>query len=240
MACFQTIPTVVIDADPAFRQGVKAFLQLCELKSLRFTVVGEATGVDRALALIESYHPTLILLDIELEEGNGIDLLDQLRQSHSPVRSLVISAHQKDELIFRVMQSGAHGYLLKRNLGNHLIKAVTTILDHQVYLPPSIATCFFRQFTAYADEFFPPRPLSGLTEREYEVLQYLIEGYSNQEIARQLYITIATVKAHLTAIYTKLHVGSRAQAIVAALKVGMVSVNGCQIPALARHNVKFN
>ncbi len=226
----QTVTVLLIDDDRVFRQGLKTLLQFCGNGPLQFEVIGEATRSDQALQLIKTSEPELLLLDLELEEGNGVAILDHLRQIHSSVRTLVLSGHQEDEWIFRVMQSGAHGYLFKADLGDHLLKAITTILNWEVYLPPSVATCFFRQFTAYADEFLPPRPVSCLTEREHEVLQYLIEGYSNQDIAKQLFITTATVKAHLTAIYTKLKVNSRAQAIVAALKLGVVSLSQYQMP----------
>lgn len=196
MTFSQTVSVLLIDDDPLFCQGLRTLLQFCGNESFQFQVIGEVARAGQALEMIESYHPTLLLLDLELAEGNGVAILDHLRQIRSSLRSLVLSAHQEDEWIFRVMQSGAHGYLFKGDLGDHLLKAITTILNHQIYLPPSVATCFFRQFTAYADEFLPPRPVSCLTEREYEVLQYLIEGYSNQAIAKQLFITTATVKAH--------------------------------------------
>lgn len=226
----QAVTVLLVDDDQVFRQGIKTLLQFCGQGPLHFQVIGEVARADQALEMIKTCEPELVLLDLELREGNGVAILDHLRQVHSPVRTLVLSAHQEDEWIFRVMQSGAHGYLLKEDLADHLLKALTTVLNCEVYLPPSVATCFFRQFTAYADEFLPPRPVSCLTEREHEVLQYLIEGYSNHDIAKRLFITTATVKAHLTAIYTKLKVNSRSQAIVAALKLGVVSLTQYQMP----------
>lgn len=234
------IRVLLIDDDPVFCKGIKTLLHFCGKGPLQFQVIGEVARAEPALEMIKTCDPTLLLLDLELEEGNGVAILDHLRQIHSPVRSLVLSGHQEDEWIFRVMQSGAQGYLFKGDLGDHLIKAITTILNHQIYLPPAVATCFFRQFTAYADEFLPPRPVSCLTEREHEVLQYLIEGYSNHDIAKQLFITTATVKAHLTAIYTKLKVNSRAQAIVAALKLGVVSLNQTQLPLALGADMEVN
>lgn len=225
MTPIQATSVLLVDQDFFFCQGIKTLLKFYSGPSRQFHVIGETHSVDQALHLISQYQPDLMLLDLELPEGNGIAILDDIKKSGQQLRSLVISNHQEDEWIFRVMQSGASGYIFKEELADHLYKAIVTVLNKEVYLPSAVATRFFRQFSAYADEFSTFRPVTCLTDREYEVLQYLIEGYSNQAIAKHLFITTATVKAHLTAIYSKLGVTSRAQAIVAALKLGVVSLN---------------
>jgi DNA-binding NarL/FixJ family response regulator len=104
-----------------------------------------------------------------------------------------------------------------------LCTAISTVLDGQVYLSPEVATGFFHLFHFYAGRSLTASHKLNLTEREQEVLRWLVQGVSNEEIANHLYVTVATVKAHLTAIFNKLGVNSRTQAIIKALKLGLVS-----------------
>ncbi len=123
------------------------------------------------------------------------------------------------------MQAGACGYLLKQYLVERLWLAMRTVLEGQIYLSPEVTTSFFRRFHFYSGCSVVPVGAVPLTEREREVLQWLVQGASNDAIARQMHITVATVKAHLTAIFEKLAVKSRTQAIVKALKLGLVMVD---------------
>jgi DNA-binding NarL/FixJ family response regulator len=120
------------------------------------------------------------------------------------------------------MQAGASGYVFKDRIATQLCDAIATILNDEVYLSPEVATHFFRLFHFYAGRSLQAKHTIHLTEREQEVLHWLVQGASNEEIAQHLYITVATVKAHLTAIFEKLKVTSRSQAIVKALKLGLV------------------
>ncbi|MEO0352785.1 MAG: response regulator transcription factor [Cyanobacteria bacterium P01_A01_bin.15] len=135
---------------------------------------------------------------------------------------LTLSAHREDEWIFRAMQAGAKGYIIKDKVTSQLHEALCTVLQDEIYLDPELATGFFRLFHANLGRHFQARAKIRLTEREQEVLDWLVQGASNEVIAKQLYITVATVKAHLTAIFDKLEVRSRTQAIVKAIKLGLV------------------
>jgi DNA-binding NarL/FixJ family response regulator len=121
------------------------------------------------------------------------------------------------------MRAGAHGYVLKGQVATQLCGAIQTVLEDQVYLPPEVATRFFSLFHFYAGRSLQAAQSTNLTDREMEVLHWLVQGSTNEAIAGQLYITVATVKAHLTAIFEKLHVTNRTQAIIKALKLGLVT-----------------
>jgi DNA-binding NarL/FixJ family response regulator len=108
-------------------------------------------------------------------------------------------------------------------LANQLCEAISTVIDDRIYLDPDVATSFFRMFHFYAGRCLQAAQSLHLTEREQEVLHWLVQGASNEAIAQNLYVTVATVKAHLTSIFEKLGVTSRTQAIVKALKLGLVS-----------------
>lgn len=142
---------------------------------------------------------------------------------------MILSAHEEEEMIFKSMFLGAKGYIFKSNVVSQLREAIDTIIDAKIYLPPEVATRFFRSFEYYANNFIELENNENnrendyhLTHREKDVLGYLIQGLSNEEIARELYVTIATVKAHLGSIFSKFCVKNRTQAIVIALKENII------------------
>jgi DNA-binding NarL/FixJ family response regulator len=210
---------MLVDDDIRFRQGVKTLL---ELYPAGLTIVAEAESAEQALSLWVQHRPDLILLDLELKESNGIAFLLRLRDLAFSSQVLVLSAHEEDEWIFRAMQAGAAGYVFKHHLGSQLFDAITTLQQTGAYLPPEVANGFFRLFQTYERSRCQARQRLQLTEREQDILQALAKGESNDEIAKNLHVTVATVKAHLTSIFEKLQVTSRTQAIVAIFKLGLV------------------
>lgn len=217
------ISLVLIDDEPLFRQGLRTLLGFYNREEgVRLAVVGEADSVEQGLALVAEMAPQMILLDMELPHLNGIDALLQLKENGYGGHVLVLSAHEDDQWIFMAMQSGARGYVFKESLTTQLPEAIATVLAGKVYLAPEVATCFFRRFQDLASQSLPLVKSLHLTEREQDVLHWLVQGEPNTEIARHLFVTVATVKAHLTSIFEKLGVSSRTQAIVKALRLGLV------------------
>ncbi|NES96108.1 MAG: response regulator transcription factor [Desertifilum sp. SIO1I2] len=223
MNTLHAISTLLVDDEPRFRRGLRTLLDFYNTNSnWRFEITGEAASVEQAIKLATEQHPTLILLDLELPPSDGINALLCLKNLSYKGKILVLSAHREDEWIFRAMQAGASGYLFKDCLATQLCEAIQTIMNDEIYLAPAVATAFFRLFHFYSGRSLQACQAVHLTEREQEVLHWLVQGASNEEIASKLYITVATVKAHLTAIFEKLNVNSRTQAIVKALKLGLV------------------
>jgi DNA-binding NarL/FixJ family response regulator len=218
----QKISLLLVDDEPRFRQGLRTLISFYSDGALTFEVVGEAASVEQSVSLIKEQRPTLVLLDLELAQGDGVTVLNHLREIPYSGKVLVLSAHQEDDWIFRAMQAGASGYVFKNYLASQLCQAITTVMNHEIYLPAEVATRFFRLFHFYSGRSLQAAQSIHLTEREQEVLHWLAQGASNEEIAKYLFITAATVKAHLTAIFTKLNVTSRTRAIVSALKLGLV------------------
>ncbi|WP_008315054.1 response regulator transcription factor [Leptolyngbya sp. PCC 6406] len=217
----QTISVLLVDDNPSFRHGLQALLDFYSGNGpSRYQVVGQATSVEQAVKLTIEQSPTLVLLDMELGQSSGLTFLQTRPKGNE--RVLVLSAHREDEWVFRAMQAGASGYLFKTHLAERLWPAITTVLKDQIYLSPEVATGFFRLFQFYNGGALTTATIP-LTEREQEVLHWLVQGASNNAIAQRLHITVATVKAHLTAIFEKLEVSSRTQAIVKALKLGLVA-----------------
>lgn len=215
--------TVVLAEDnERFRQGLRTLLSFYNSGSFPLEIVGEANSLDQVLKLAQEKSPDLILLDLQLIGSDGVTVLVALKQIAYPGKVLVLSAHQEDEWIFRAMQAGASGYVFKNHLATQLCEAINTVTKSEIYLPSEVASRFFRFFHAYSDSSLRACHQMHLTEREQEVLHWLTQGASNEEIAKHLYVTVATVKAHLTSIFEKLKVNSRTQAIVTALKLGLV------------------
>jgi DNA-binding NarL/FixJ family response regulator len=225
MVANQLISIVLVDDELLFRKGLQTLLTLYSNKgALQFNVVGEAVSPSQAVKVAEEQNPALILMDLELvEEGDGIAALMGLRHNNYKGKVLVLSAHREDELVFRAMQAGANGYVFKDRIANELYDAIATVLNNEVYLAPEVASGFFRMFHFYSGHSVQAMKNLHLTEREQQVLALLVQGAGNEEIAKTLYVTVATVKAHLTAIFTKLGVISRTQAIIKALKLGLIS-----------------
>ncbi len=224
MTVTQSVSMLLVDDDPLFRKGLQTLLEFYSNSgSLQLELVGEAACVDQALKVAAQQHPALILLDLELPQDDGVVALVRLREQSYPGKVLVLSAHHEDEWVFRAMQAGASGYVFKDCLASQLCQAIATVIDREIYLAPEVATGFFRMFHFYAGRSWQAAQSLHLTERERQVLHWLVQGASNEKIAQHLYITVATVKAHLTAIFEKLGVSSRTQAIVKALKLGLVS-----------------
>ena len=219
----QRFSLLLVNDDPRFRAGLRTLINFLSNEILKFDIVGETPSVEQAVKLAVEQHPTLILLDLELASGqSGLNVLLKLKEIYYTGKVLVMSDSKDDDLVFNAMQAGACGYLWKDKIITQLHEAIETVIKGEIYLPPEIATCFFRLFHFYSGRSLKASQTVHLTEREQEVLHWLVEGASNEEIAQRLYIRVATVKAHLTAIFEKLGVSSRSQAIVKALKIGLV------------------
>lgn len=223
MSTDQKLSVLIVDDDQRFRQGLHTLLDFYSVNGqLLLEVVGEAACLDQALSLAQQQRPALILLDLELASGDGITTLIRLREMYFTGKVLVLSAHQEDDFIFRAMQAGAAGYVFKNRVAAQLSEAISTAINSKIYLPAEVASGFFRKFQADSEASVQTRQKLHLTEREQEVLYWLGQGDSNEKIANRLYVTVATVKAHLTSIFEKLQVTSRTQAIVAALRLGLI------------------
>ena len=220
----QQISVLLVDDEPRFRQGLQTLLNFYNANnSWQFYVVGETGSVEQALNLTKEQKPALILLDLEMPPDNGLTALQKLKELPYKGKVLVLSGHHEEEWVFKAMKAGAYGYVFKDRLVTELHDAIATVINNQVYLSPEVATQFFRMYHFYTGCSLKAVRSIHLTEREQEVLHWLVEGDSNEIIAKRLYVTIATVKAHLTAIFEKLGVKSRTQAIIKALKLGLVS-----------------
>ncbi|MEM6592834.1 MAG: response regulator transcription factor [Cyanobacteria bacterium P01_C01_bin.73] len=217
---------LIADDDSQYRQGLRAFLELSrQSSSAWFQQIYEASSSSDCINMAIAHRPDLILLDLEFldEEVSGLEIFEKLKAVSYPGKIAIISGHSSAGEIFKAIKLGACGYLLKDQLVAHLPAALSAWVENRVYLGTEAATRFFQVFQSkYGGRTALIEPL---TPRENEVLQLLVEGASNQSIAKRLYVTTATVKAHLTAIFNKLQVTSRTQALIKAVKLGLVRLD---------------
>lgn len=226
----KAISLTIADDNREFRKSLKTLLQLYnQNNSFKLKILAETDSVIKTRPIIERYQPDVLLLDLELQQESGLDILEYLFDNDCQTKTLVLSAHEEEEMIFQAMTLGAWGYIFKLNIVSQLLEAINAIINSKIYLPPEAATGFFKSFNKNRSGFKKHQALEvyrqnnyNLTHREKDVLTYLVKGLSNEEIAEELYVTIATVKAHLGSIFGKFCVKNRTQAIVMALEENLV------------------
>jgi NarL family two-component system response regulator LiaR len=214
----QAIRVLIVDDHTIVRKGIRALLT--EIAGIE--VVGEAADGQEAVAQANRLHPDVILMDLAMPKMDGIEATRQIKSSQPESRILVMTSFATDDKVFPAIKAGALGYLLKESAPEDLVEAIHQIHRGESSLHPIIARKVLEEITHPSGG--PPTP-DPLTKREAEVLLLVAQGLSNQEIARKLYITDATVRSHVSNIMSKLHLASRIQAALYALREGLVSLD---------------
>ena len=212
-----TEPTTVVIADdhPMIRQGLR--LTLDQLPGIQ--VIGEATTGRQAVELAESLQPDVLIMDLNMPDGNGIDATRALTRSSPHVKVLILTMFDDDASVFQAMRAGARGYLLKGAGEQEIERAIRGVADGEAIFGPAVAQRVLDFLSGTAPR--QPAAFPELSEREREVLSLLAEGRSNPDIARRLYLSPKTVRNHVSNIFTKLQVADRAQAIIKARDAGL-------------------
>ena len=210
------IRVLIADDHPVFRFGLRTLLKA----DPTLEIVGEATNGKEAIAQTSELSPDVILMDLNMPGMNGIQAIRRILTNHPEVHILVLTMFDDDDSVFAAMRAGARGYLLKGAEGGETLQAIHVVSTGEAIFSPSIAQRLMQYFGASrprgADQPFP-----DLTEREREVLALIAQGYTNQAIAERLVITPKTVRNHISAIFSKLQVTSRLEAIMRAKDAGM-------------------
>jgi NarL family two-component system response regulator LiaR len=211
------IRVLIVDDHGIVRKGIRALL----VTESDIAVVGEAEDGRQAVAEAERLSPDIILMDLVMPGMDGIEAIRQIKSRQTEVRILVLTSFAADDKVFPAIKAGALGYLLKDSGPEELIRAIHQVYRGESSLHPMIARKLLQELSRPADQ--PPSP-EPLTEREVEVLQLVAQGRSNQEIADYLVISEATVRTHVSNILGKLHLASRTQAALYALRQGLASL----------------
>jgi DNA-binding NarL/FixJ family response regulator len=191
-----------------------------------FQVVGEAVNGREAIELARAHRPQVMLMDIRMPEISGIEATRQIAADPAldAVRVLILTTFELDEYIVEALQAGASGFLIKDTQPVDLVRAVKVVAAGDSLLSPSVTRRLIGEFVNRSDPSVTPSPaLDALTDREREVLALVGGGLSNDEIAAQLFISVATARTHVSRAMTKLHARDRAQLVVAAYESGLVT-----------------
>lgn len=213
----EVIRVYVTDDHHIVRRGIK---QLLETEP-GIEVVGEATNGREAVADMDKLKPDIVLMDLVMPIMDGIEAIRQIKAGHPSIQILVLTSFATDDKIFPAIKAGALGYLIKDTGPDELVQAIRQVHQGQLTLHPTIAQKLLKELTLTSER--PPSP-DPLTEREVEVLKLIARGFSNQEIAETLVVSIATVYTHVSKILDKLHLASRTQAALYALREGLASL----------------
>ena len=207
-----TLSVFLVDDHDIVRKGVRALLEA----EGDIEIVGEAATVADARRLVPPLAPQVLVLDDELPDGSGLDLLRDLRVLSPETRVLVLTSQESEETILEAMQAGAVGYLLKQVEGTALLSAVRTIATGRSLVDPALARRMVDWMEQAGEE---PPALAGLTEQQLRILGLLAQGLTNREIGTRLYLAEKTVKNHVTRILAKLGVQRRTQAALLASRL---------------------
>ncbi len=210
----QTIRILVADDHPVVREGMTAmFSNIPDLE-----MVGAAEDGLQAVEMAAALEPDVILLDLVMPRMDGLEAIRVIKDENPEAKILVVTSFTEDDKVFPAIKSGALGYLLKDAPPEVLLQSIRDVYQGEVTLHPTIARKLI-------DEINHPAPLpptkTPLTERELGVLRLVAQGLTDQEIARQLSITIRTVRFHVSNILSKLHLANRTQAALYALQEGL-------------------
>ncbi len=211
-----TVRVLIAEDHPLFREGMRGRLD----RVADVAVVGEAASGDEAVELAKELEPDVILMDIKMPGLNGIEATREIQQASPHIGVLVLTMFEDDDSVFAAMRAGAKGYLLKDSGGEGVVHAIRAVASGEAVFGPGVAERILGFFSA-PRAAAPQRAFPELTEREEEVLSLVAQGKGNQQIARQLFVSLKTVRNHVSHILLKLQVADRAQAVIRARDAGM-------------------
>lgn len=212
------IRVFITDDHSIVRKGIRATLELID----DIELVGEAANGREAVETVASANPDVILMDLVMPEMDGIEAIRQIKEEHPYIRILVLTTFAGEDKIFPAIKAGALGYQLKDSEPAELVEAIRQVYRGESALHPIIARKVLQELSHPAEK--PPTP-DPLTPRELEVLRLVAQGLENPEMSEKLVISEATVRTHVSNIMTKLHLASRTQVALFALREGLASLD---------------
>jgi two-component system NarL family response regulator len=211
----ESIRVLVVEDHHVVRQGLVALLSVAE----GLEVVGEAADGVEAIAQFRKHQPDITLMDLRLPRMSGVDAIQRIRMESPQARVVVLTTYDGDEDIFRALQAGARAYLLKGMTSEELIATIRAVHAGKSHIPAAVA-----------EKLAERMGTEELTPREFDVLEQIVHGKSNKEIATELEITEATVKTHINSLLGKLGVTDRTQAATVAIQRGLVPLESLRKP----------
>lgn len=215
----EQVRVLIVDDQPLVRQGLLAVLQ--DQNAIR--IVGEASNGADAVRLAARLMPDVVLMDLNMPGMGGLDATRQLCATHPGMRVIVLTVYDEDDALFEALRSGASGFILKDAPTAKLVEAVREVAAGRALLSPQITAALIQEFVRRPAMSKSSATQSvGLTQREGNVLELLVQGLSNEEIAQRLVLGESTIKSHVQNLYRKIGVRDRSQVIIYAYENGLV------------------
>ena len=210
---------LIVEDHELTRFGLKTAFESCDFVKNIF----EAESAETAIEIVENNSVDLIIMDLGLPGMNGIDATEKIKNYNKDIKIVILTSHNDDQEVLNSLKAGANAYCSKEINPKRLIQVIQSVLDGAAWFDPSISHVVLSAATnSQSDEVHKPLKDYNLTSRETQILKLITEGYSNNEIANELYVSINTTKAHVASILQKLEVDDRLQAALKALKERLV------------------
>ena len=210
---------LIVEDHELTRFGLKTAFESCDFVKNIF----EAESAETAIEIVENNSVDLIIMDLSLPGMNGIDATEKIKNYNKDIKIVILTSHNDDQEVLNSLKAGANAYCSKEINPKRLIQVIQSVLDGAAWFDPSISHVVLSAATnSQSDEVHKPLKDYNLTSRETQILKLITEGYSNNEIANELYVSINTTKAHVASILQKLEVDDRLQAALKALKERLV------------------
>jgi DNA-binding NarL/FixJ family response regulator len=204
---------LLVDDHEVVRLGLKALLD----RHPNFEVVGEAGSAHEAVVQVETLHPDVVVMDIRLPGGSGIEACQEIADKHPGSKVIMLTSYAEDEMLFSAIRAGAAGYVLKQIGGEDLVRAIEAVGRGEALLDPAVTQRIFQEVRKAAREE-EASAFSTLTQQEKHVLLLVSEGKTNREIAKGLFLGEGTVRNYVSSILSKLGVSNRAEAAAYAVE----------------------
>jgi DNA-binding NarL/FixJ family response regulator len=211
-----TIRVVLVDDQPLIRAG----LRVLTADTPDIEVVGEAGTGAEAIRLVAEVHPDVVVMDIRMPGMDGIEATRQITDAHV----LILTTFDEDEHVYGALRAGASGFLVKDMALEDILGAIRVVAAGDALIAPSVTRRLIAEFADRPSPVTAGRTLAGVTDREREVLTLIGRGLSNAEISEALFISVATAKAHVARLFTKLGARDRVQLVIIAYENGLVSI----------------
>ncbi len=214
----RVIRVLLADDHALVREGTRRLIEVED----DLEVVAEAASGEEAIVAAKELRPDIAIMDIAMPGIGGIEATRAIKADCAETAILVLSAYDDEPYLVALLEAGAAGFLLKNINGQELVEAIRAVARGEALLQPALNEKLMRRLSNRPA--VPQRPSERLSEREYDVLRLAARGLPNKEIARRLALSIRTVHSHLANIFMKMHVGSRTEAVLLALRQGMISL----------------